>query len=78
MILLDSANDSDLILNEYLLAQHLGPGLILVDDVEPGSATVVKGHKLLPWLEASGARWRMLRRTGAGSFSVGVLAIDLP
>jgi hypothetical protein len=77
VILLDSANDADLILHEYLLAKHLGPGLILVDDVEPGSTTVVKGHKLLPMLEATETRHRMLRRTGAGSFSVGVLAVDL-
>lgn len=77
VILLDSENDADLILNEYLLAKHLGPGLVLVDDVEPGSTTVVKGHKLLPLIEATGVRWRMLRRTGAGHFSVGVLALDL-
>jgi hypothetical protein len=78
VILLDSANDADLILHEYMLAKHLGAGLILVDDVEPGSATVVKGHKLLPMLNAHGASPRLLRRTGAGSFSVGVLAVDLP
>lgn len=78
VILLDSANDADLILHEYMLALRLGPGLILVDDVEPGSTTVVKGHKLLPMLDAYGASPRMLRRTGAGSFSVGVLAVDLP
>lgn len=77
VILLDSANDADLILHEYFLAKHLGPGLVLVDDVEPTSATVVKGQKLLPLVQASGASWRMLRRTGAGSFSVGVLAVDL-
>jgi hypothetical protein len=78
VILLDSENDADLILNEYLLAKNLDPGLVLVDDVEPGSTTVVKGHKLLPWVEASGTPSRMLRRTGAGTFSVGVLAVDLP
>lgn len=77
VILLDSENDADLILHEYLLAKNLGPGLVLVDDVEPGSRTVVKGQKLLPLLEQSGAPLRMLRRTGAGSFSVGVLALDL-
>ena len=78
VILLDSENDADLILNEYLLAKNLGPGLLLVDDVEPGSATVVKGQKLLPWVQASDeVQWRLLRRTGAGSFSVGVLALDL-
>lgn len=78
VILLDSENDADLILHEYMLAKHLGPGLILVDDVEPGSTTVFKGHKLLPMLDAHGASPRMLRRTGAGTFSVGVLAVDLP
>lgn len=77
VVLLDSENDADLILHEYLLAKSLSPGLILVDDVEPGSPTVVKGHKLLPLIQATGVSWRMLRRTGAGSFSVGVLALDL-
>jgi hypothetical protein len=77
VILLDSENDADLILHEYLLAKNLGPGLVLVDDVEPGSPTVVKGHKLLPLVQASGVSWRMLRRTGSGNFSVGVLALDL-
>jgi hypothetical protein len=77
VILLDSENDADLILHEYLLAKYLHPGLVLVDDVEPGSATVVKGHKLLPVVSAEGTSYRMLRRTGAGSFSVGVLALDL-
>jgi methyltransferase family protein len=76
VILLDSANDAELILYEYLLAKNLGPGLVLVDDVEPGSTTVVKGHALLPVIEKSGTPWRMLRRTGAGTFSVGVLAVD--
>jgi hypothetical protein len=37
----------------------------------------VKGHKLLPLVQASGVSWRMLRRTGSGHFSVGVLALDL-
>lgn len=77
VILLDSENDADLILHEYLLAKNLGPGLVLVDDVEPGSSTVVKGQKLLPLVEAAGVRSRLLRRTGAGDFSVGVLALDL-
>jgi hypothetical protein len=77
VILLDSENDADLILHEYLLAKKLGPGLVLVDDVEPGSPAVVKGHKLLPLIQATEVPWRMLRRTGAGHFSVGVLALDL-
>lgn len=77
VILLDSENDADLILQEYLLAKDLGPGLLLVDDVEPNSTTVVKGHKLLPLVAAAGTPRRMLRRTGAGTFSVGVLALDL-
>lgn len=77
VILLDSENDADLILHEYLLAKNLGPGLILVDDVEPGSATIVKGRNLLPFVEVLDVRRRLLRRTGAGTFSVGVLALDL-
>jgi predicted O-methyltransferase YrrM len=78
VILLDSDNDPQLILHEYLLARKLlrRPGLLLVDDVVPGSATVVKGQQLVPWLDGRGVDNANMPRTGRGVYS-GVLAAIL-
>lgn len=78
VILLDSENDAQLILHEFMLARQLleRPGLILVDDVVPGSATVVKGQQLIPWLIAAGLPYRITARTGGGVHS-GVLSTVL-
>lgn len=78
VILLDSENDSQLILHEYMLAMKLlnRPGLLLVDDVVPGSTTVVKGLQLLPWLDERSFNYRVQPRTGGGVRS-GVLALVL-
>lgn len=79
VILLDSENDAQLILHEYMLATKLllHPGLILVDDVVPGSADVVKGQQLLPWLDSHKMEYSITPRTGGGVRS-GVLATILP
>lgn len=78
VILLDSDNDPLLILHEYMLAEKLlrRPGLILVDDVVPGSATIRKGGLLLPWLdrERPARDFTVTRRTGNG-FTSGVLSV---
>jgi predicted O-methyltransferase YrrM len=78
VILLDSDNDAQLILHEYLLARKLlrHPGLLLVDDVAPGSATVVKGQQLVPWLDGRGVKYMITPRTGGGVHS-GVLSAIL-
>lgn len=78
VILLDSENDAQLILHEYMLATKLlgRPGLILVDDVVPGSATVIKGQQLIPWLIAANLPYRITTRTGGGVHS-GVLSTVL-
>lgn len=78
VILLDSDNDPQLILHEYMLAEKLlrRPGLILVDDVVPGSATIRKGELLLPWLERERPLhpYTVTPRTGNG-FTSGVLSV---
>lgn len=78
VILLDSDNDPQLILHEYMLAEKLlrRPGLILVDDVVPGSATIRKGELLLPWLHANRPHrdFVLSKRTGNG-FTSGVLSV---
>lgn len=82
VVLLDSENDPQLILHEYMLALKLmeaRPCLLLVDDVVPGSATVRKGELLLPWLDVQQAEgvagpYRVIPRTGGGVHS-GVLSM---
>jgi hypothetical protein len=78
VILLDSENDDQLILHEYMLAVKLlnRPGLLLVDDVVPGSDSVIKGRQLLPWLDAHGFNYHVQPRTGGGVHS-GVLSLVL-
>jgi hypothetical protein len=72
VILLDSDNDAQLILHEFMIAQKLlnRPGLIMVDDVVPGSRDVVKGHELVPWL--GNGQYSITERTAA--CGLGVLA----
>jgi hypothetical protein len=79
VILLDSENDAQLILHEFMIATKLlrRPGLILVDDVVPGSNDVVKGQQLLPWLDGHKMEYDITPRTGGGVRS-GVLATILP
>lgn len=78
VILLDSENDPQLILHEFMIAKQLlrRPGLILVDDVVPGSETVLKGRDLLPWIDANlpNATTAWMRREGGGVYS-GVLSV---
>lgn len=76
--LLDSDNDSDLILHEYLLVRRLlrRPGLLLVDDVDLDSTGVVKGHKIVPWFDRHGLSYRIEHRDG-GAYSTGVLVAEI-
>lgn len=78
VVLLDSDNNADLIMLEFIAVRPLtnSPALFLVDDVEPGSTGVVKGHRILPWLEESKIPHRLERRTGDG-YSTGVLVFEL-
>ena len=77
-ILLDSDNDAQLILHQFMIARFLlnRPGLIMVDDVVPESRDVVKGHQLLPHLAGKGIDYTITERTGGGVRS-GVLATVL-
>jgi predicted O-methyltransferase YrrM len=79
VILLDSENDAQLILHEFMIARQLlrRPGLFLVDDVVPGPRDVVKGQLLLPWLAEHHMEYSITERTGGGVRS-GVLAMVLP
>lgn len=76
LILLDSDNDPNLILHEYFIAKRLlrGGGVIVVDDVDPQSATVMKGHALQPWLDEHQISYHIQRRQGNG-FTTGMMVI---
>lgn len=78
VVLLDSDNDAGLIMHEFFLVKRLTrhPALILVDDVEPESTGVVKGHQIMPWLYAHDVPYRLERRTGDG-YATGVLVFEL-
>lgn len=75
---LDSDNDSDLILHEYLIVKRMmrSPGLIMVDDVDMNSTGVIKGHRIVPWLEVNGTSYRIEIRHGDG-YETGVLVIEV-
>lgn len=48
LILLDSANDADLVLAEFKLVESKAK-IIIIDDVIMDSQEVVKGHKVVPY-----------------------------
>lgn len=75
---LDSDNNADLILHEYLIVRQImrSPGLIMVDDVDIASTGVVKGHALIPWLAAHGTAYCLEKRHGDG-YETGVLVIEV-
>lgn len=78
VVLLDSDNDPDLIMEEFLILRPLmrEGTTLLVDDVEPGSTGVVKGHLILPYLETGNFAPEVIIREGNG-FNTGVLRVTL-
>lgn len=76
-ILLDSDNDAQLILHEYYLALRLirDGGIVMIDDVEPGSSDVVKGDLLIPHLERVNKPYVLLNRSKNAAVT-GVAVVD--
>lgn len=65
VIMLDTENDAQLILHEYLVAKRLvSPGgLIIFDDIDMSNMSgAVKGHAVVPWLDGEGVVYRMEQR----------------
>lgn len=75
VVVLDSDNDAQLILDEWLVAAAMleRPGLLIVDDVDLESALVVKGHKLVPWLDREGVLYEITQREAGAGHTTGVL-----
>lgn len=76
--LLDSDNDAQLILHEYLIVSAMlrRPGLLLVDDIDLESELVLKGHELVPWLDREGVPYEIVQRDCDG-YTTGVLIARL-
>lgn len=65
VIMLDTENDAQLVLHEYLVAKRLcTPGtLIIFDDVDMTNISgAVKGHQVVPWFDHHGIPYRMKQR----------------
>lgn len=64
IVYLDSANDADHILNEYLSIKDkvIKNGYILVDDVNLASRELFKGDKLVPYLKVHQVKFSLLNR----------------
>lgn len=78
VVLLDSANDPDLILHEYLAVYRLitSGGTVLVDDVDMESTGIVKGHAIAPWFDAAGIEYRIVPREADG-YATGVIIAEV-
>lgn len=76
-ILLDSDNDADLILHEYFIALRLirDGGIIMIDDVEPGSREVLKGNALIPHLKQVMKPYTLHKRS-KNAISTGVAVVE--
>lgn len=74
MVLLDSDNDAQLILHEYLIASEMlqRPGILMVDDVYLESEMIMKGHQIVPWLDREGVPYEIVQRDCDG-YTTGVL-----
>lgn len=66
-ILLDSDNNQHLCLHEYMVAERMiaKGGIIMIDDVEPGSGVVVKGNLVAPYLDVNKTEYEILTRSKA-------------
>lgn len=55
-VLLDSANNADLILAEFRLVapKVVKGGIVMIDDVNMTSVSIVKGHKVVPYAREQG------------------------
>jgi predicted O-methyltransferase YrrM len=78
VVLLDSANDPDLILHEYLTVYRLitSGGVVLIDDVDMTSTGIVKGHAIAPWFNDTGVAYQIVPRDADG-YATGVIVADV-
>ncbi|MEW1679277.1 class I SAM-dependent methyltransferase [Streptomyces noursei] len=78
LLLLDSADDPHLILEEFIVAEKIvrPGGTILIDDVAYHHTSYgSKGGAVLPYLRKTGRPFRVLTRWGGGA-NIDVIAVD--
>lgn len=82
VILLDSDNDAELILHEFMIAQYLinAGGTIFIDDVRltHHADDARKGLLVWPWILDHRLPHRVYERGGWNGYRTGVLAVDMP
>lgn len=78
VLFLDSENEAGLILHEFLVARHMmrSPGLVMVDDVDMSNKGVVKGHRIMLWLDDKGVTPRIVERSSP-DYTTGVLVFEV-
>lgn len=80
VVFLDSDNDPQLILHEFLIAEHIVEphGLIIVDDVSMDGHTfgARKGDLVWPLVKTEGYTHRCIEREGWAGYRTGVLIIE--
>jgi predicted O-methyltransferase YrrM len=81
VILLDSDNDAQLILHEFLIAQHLvtDGGLVMIDDVRMPNQPIgaLKGDQVWPYIKKRGLAHHIVEREGWNGYRTGVLTVQL-
>lgn len=81
VVFLDSDNDAQLILHEFLIAQHLvtDGGLILIDDVRMPHQPVgaFKGDQVWPYIQKHGFAHHIVEREGWNGYRTGVLTVQM-
>lgn len=60
-VYLDTANDAQQILNEFLIVEEYAH-VVMVDDVNLNSTELVKGHKVIPYARSRGYKVKLLER----------------
>ena len=83
---LDSANDAQLVLHEFMICEQLvrNGGLVLIDDVHlphhvvgENQQRAAKGDLVWGYAEKAGYKVRVHERDGYAGYKCGVLAIDI-
>lgn len=80
VVMLDTENDAQLVLHEYLVAKNLvTPGALMIfDDVDMTNISgAVKGHLVVPWFDHHGIPYRMQQRI-SDQYVTNMVFMDVP
>ena len=80
VVMLDTENDAQLVLHEYLVAKRLVTTgtLMIFDDVDMTNISgAVKGHQVVPWFDHHGIHYRMQQRL-SDQYVTNMVFMDVP